>query len=139
MEKQIKHLQARSSPLFAARLSAAVEVLLSDGILSVAVFVAAVDELFVVTVFVAAVDELFVVTVLVAAVDELFVVTVLVAAVEVVVGLVEVADVGLVVVVALVVSPFLVVGTPYKLHWQMGLGVTFFTEQMLVGEKLTFA
>ena len=126
MEKQIKHLQARSSPLFAARLSAAVEVLLSDGILSVAVFVAAVDEL-------------FVVTVLVAAVDELFVVTVLVAAVEVVVGLVEVADVGLVVVVALVVSPFLVVGTPYKLHWQMGLGVTFFTEQMLVGEKLTFA
>ena len=126
MEKQIKHLQARSSPLFAARLSAAVEVLLSDGILSVAVFVAAVDELFVVTVFVAAVDELFVVTVLVAAV-------------EVVVGLVEVADVGLVVVVALVVSPFLVVGTPYKLHWQMGLGVTFFTEQMLVGEKLTFA
>ena len=126
MEKQIKHLQARSSPLFAARPSAAVEVLLSDGILSVAVFVAAVDELFVVTVFVAAVDELFVVTVLVAAV-------------EVVVGLVEVADVGLVVVVALVVSPFLVVGTPYKLHWQMGLGVTFFTEQMLVGEKLTFA
>ena len=126
MEKQIKHLQARSSPLFAARLSAAVEVLLSDGILSVAVFVAAIDELFVVTVFVAAVDELFVVTVLVAAV-------------EVVVGLVEVADVGLVVVVALVVSPFLVVGTPYKLHWQMGLGVTFFTEQMLVGEKLTFA
>ena len=126
MEKQIKHLQARSSPLFAARLSAAVEVLLSDGILSVAVFVAAVDELFVVTVFVAAVDELFVVTVLVAAV-------------EVVVGLVEVADVGLVVVVALVVSPFLVVGTPYKLHWQMGLGVIFFTEQMLVGEKLTFA
>ena len=112
MEKQIKHLQARSSPLFAARLSAAVEVLLSDGILSVAVFVPAVDEL--------------------------FVVTVLVAAVEVVVGLVEVADVGLVVVVALVVSPFLVVGTPYKLHWQMGLGVTFFTEQMLVGEKLTF-
>ena len=134
MEKQIKHLQARSSPLFAARLSAAVEVLLSDGILSVAVFVAAIDELFVVTVFVAAVDELFVVTVFVAAVDEL-----LVAAVEVVVGLVEVADVGLVVVVALVVSPFLVVGTPYKLHWQMGLGVTFFTEQMLVGEKLTFA
>ena len=126
MEKQIKHLQARSSPLFAARPSAAVEVLLSDGILSVAVFVAAVDELFVVTVFVAAVDELFVVTVLVAAV-------------EVVVGLVEVADVGLVVVVALVVSPFLVVGTPYKLHWQMGIGVTFFTEQMLVGEKLTFA
>ena len=125
MEKQIKHLQARSSPLFAARPSA-VEVLLSDGILSVAVFVAAIDELFVVTVFVAAVDELFVVTVLVAAV-------------EVVVGLVEVADVGLVVVVALVVSPFLVVGTPYKLHWQMGLGVTFFTEQMLVGEKLTFA
>ena len=125
MEKQIKHLQARSSPLFAARPSA-VEVLLSDGILSVAVFVPAVDELFVVTVFVAAVDELFVVTVLVAAV-------------EVVVGLVEVADVGLVVVVALVVSPFLVVGTPYKLHWQMGLGVTFFTEQMLVGEKLTFA
>ena len=126
MEKQIKHLQARSSPLVGARPSAAVEVLLSDGILSVAVFVAAVDELFVVTVFVAAVDELFVVTVLVAAV-------------EVVVGLVEVADVGLVVVVALVVSPFLVVGTPYKLHWQMGLGVTFFTEQMLVGEKLTFA